>query len=206
MTTEDPLSQPGLDLQLMRELTRFESLLADLGALVVQALRPGLGRAEFDAISDGEFQLAPAELRTWFAWHDGSNDDFVEDGDAVLPNGMALLSLADALAESRHMTATSGPGGSFDPEPGATWSPTWLPLQQLNWWWIVADASNQDGAASVHALSLHVPRPWSEPYLPSITAMVRIWNRHLEAGEHHWDPEGRRWANRVTDPSYPLIM
>ena len=207
MTAEDPLSQPGLDPKLLDELTRFEGLLTDLGALVVQALRPGLGREEFDAIVDRVCPDVPAEVRTWFAWHDGSNDDFADEGDAYVPNGLPLLSLADAIAESRHMTRTSGPDGSFDPEPGSTWSPTWLPLQQLNWWWIVADAAGgEDAPAPIHAVSLHVPRPWSEPYLPSITAMVRIWNRHLEAGEHNWDAQGRRWANRVSDPDYPLIM
>src|SRR3954469_24843284 len=94
---DTPLDQPGLDLELLTELQQLEVHLRDLGAVVADNLRPGLGRGEVDALVGDHFDQLPAQIRTWFAWHDGAHEDGPEGVDPWLPSRMTQHSLAEAL-------------------------------------------------------------------------------------------------------------
>jgi hypothetical protein len=201
---DNPLAQAGLDLELLAELQQLERHLRDLGAVVADCLRPGLGRGEVDALVGDAFDEVPVQIRTWFAWADGAHEDGPEGVDPWLPQRMTQLSLAEALALREETLANWGPGGAMDPDE--IWQPSWLPLLGSPKLSLVADLSGgRDEPTPVHRVNFWPDDPWDKVQEPSLTAMVRVWNRHFAAGDHHWDPAGG-WSNSVYDPEHRGVM
>ncbi len=85
MDSNDPLAQPGLDLHLLGELQQLEEHLRSCGAYLAEALRPDLAAGEVTAFTGGIFDPVPAELLTWYAWHNGANPSYSRDDPASNP-------------------------------------------------------------------------------------------------------------------------
>jgi hypothetical protein len=72
---------------LIDALERLETILRGLGTPAAQALRPGLPAAEVEAQLASIGLTAPADLLTWYGWHNGSAAPDGPLGDAeFLPN------------------------------------------------------------------------------------------------------------------------
>ncbi len=193
--SNDPLAQPGLDLHLLGELQQLEEHLRSCGAYLAEALRPGLAAGEVTAFTGGIFDPVPAELLTWYAWHNGVEQAYGDDDpDAFLPNVMDVLSLDEAMNRREGLLRTSGP--ELDDEPWMTYQPTWLPLVASDKHYLVADLTAGAGhPVPVLYVAFPTDEDWNTVQEPSIAAMVAVWNTHFANGNYRWNREEKCWQN-----------
>jgi len=184
-------------------LGRLEGHLRKDGAAIGYLLRPGLSREELYAALDGVFDNVPAEVETWFAWHDGApevpeDEDFRDE--TWLPNRQHLLPIRWALSQRAMLLEECSPELSYDSH---TFQSHWLPIVGADGWWLVADMRGPD-VAPVHQLWIQ-DGDWREVAEPSILSMVQAWNTAFEAGRYAWDRVAGCWQDYEVDPDHPKV-
>ena len=107
---------------LSRTLDAFAQRLRDLGAPVVDHLRPGLSEQEIDEISAVCGGRLTPEARAWWAWHDGDRERYNDDwGRPSLVPWLVFCGLRGALEQSAGfrdiMTAVGHQEEGYVPDP-----------------------------------------------------------------------------------------
>ncbi len=176
-------------------------------------LLPGASRAELDAAEDQLGFALPQEVREWFGWHNGINPDQQLGGMVTFPNLKVVGALAYSIKD-RHTNLFNSPvDPEDDPNGDLMWNPTWLAITSTEKHQLVADCAGaaQDqqppapapAPAPVHYISWWTTnRPWREPSLPSITAMLEIWWQLTEDGLWSYDTKRQAW-DRSRYPEIP---
>jgi hypothetical protein len=93
------------------------------GMPIIESLRPGLGDAEMDALTEPLDITLPREARTWWGWHDGAASRTSGVGSANLGPLRLFAPLSDAVratAETRDIMR--GVDGELD----SAWQRAWL--------------------------------------------------------------------------------
>lgn len=172
--------------RLRQALEGFEARLRSQRAPVAHSLRPGLSQAELASLTRGLPFRLPAELRTWFLWHDGA------EGDYQLPV-MDLFPLADALAERQYLLEHPIPADLH--ESMGFMRPGWLPIGHVATCTFVANCDVADlGTSSIHALDVWFGGPhWDDPLAGSLLEMVELWNRLLDDGLWRFAAAAGEW-------------
>lgn len=123
----------------------------------------------------------PAEVREWFAWHNGS-----VSGEVQAAPRWWLVSVADAAALYRERRDDLPPEEFLGMDPDRLWPPSYFPLAVSNSSGVlVADCSGPiDEPAPVDVVDPHAERPhWPlSPILPSVTALVEVFVEVLSDG------------------------
>ena len=169
-------------------------------------LLPGASRAGLDAVEEQLGLALPQEVREWFGWHNGINPDQQLGGMVTFPNLKVMGALAYSIKD-RHTNLFNSPvDPEDDPDGDLVWNPTWLALTSTEKHQLVADCAgaslDRQAPAPVHYISWWTTnRPWREPSLPSITAMLEIWWQLTEAGLWSYDRDTQDWDQR----RYPEI-
>jgi len=76
-------------------LQRLDAFFFEQDAPIAKALRPGLSQVDLDAAEAEVGFPFPQEVRDWYAWHNGVDEDV--PGMIRLPNLMLLSSGREAL-------------------------------------------------------------------------------------------------------------
>jgi len=151
----------------------------------VEHLRPGLTDEEIDALTARLPHRLPAELRTWYGWHDGAKLD-LPVGPWHLGNGLNLLPLQVAVERHDFLAQPELRSGV----PAVDFRDEWLPICWFGTCYIAVDTSGDASApCPVHALDTHGDIEWTKVRAPSLLAMVLMWVRALDEGYWVWDPE-----------------
>jgi hypothetical protein len=159
-----------LDLDLLQ---RLEAAWRAQGALIADALAPGLTDAEIDHLTAAGLQL-PAEARLWWGWHNGATGTTSQSDD--IGHDVIIYSLGQALEEFRN---DLGGGGELAPA-------SWLPLAQVTGGLLCIDCTPAE-IAPVHRVD------WQTGFTPGTDSMgelVERWLEMYEAGAWTWNPSG----------------
>jgi hypothetical protein len=196
--TDEPLI---LDTDL---LAQMESRWHRQQAPVAATLRPG-HPAETLATAFSDLGLdVPAELRTWWTWHDGA-DDSGPGSTKFVGLGWKLLSVADARTVIQEQRARAT---RIDPDhPESLWDWAWLPLCADHYGGIaVVDGTRDlDGPTPIRYTEPELggsPRPIAAP---SLGTAVTWWITALDAGAGYNATLGRwHYDLSMLDPDLVL--
>lgn len=149
-------------------LAALEDRWRELDLPVAAGLQPGLSEEEIRSAWAARGLVPPAEIITWFSWHDGSLP-----GHPGMP-GTRILNLERTL-EFQEIYA-------MGPEHGH-----WIPItaDRGGASLCVSAAHPEAGPAKVTFL-LKVPEPRDEPY--TLEQVVRVWGDRFDRGD--WYREG----------------
>lgn len=171
--------------RLERALAGLDTRLHAQQAPAFWQLKAPLSSGEVDVIAaDLPFRL-PAELRTWFGWHDGADNDSVLPGKQLLPLHLGLLIRERDLAEPT------------PPDLVEVWGeirPTWFPIATAGTAKIVAECGvGMDEVSSIHVIDHWSGDHWHDVLSPSILFMVETWNQFLDDGTWQYDIAKEAW-------------
>jgi predicted DNA-binding WGR domain protein/cell wall assembly regulator SMI1 len=152
------------------KLAAFEEWLRDGSPSVHKALRRGATDKEMAKIAERLFSgELPADLDTWFRWHNGQE----LDAQPILPDyenrGFYLLSVAEAIRAYSDIKAVDRAG-----ELSGTWKPTWVPLLESDFGdFIVLETEGRDQGTFRVLWHETSKRPIVAVGFPSLLALCR---------------------------------
>lgn len=170
------------------------------GVPVEEALAPGTDVSSFTS-DDGRLHVElPAELRTWWAWHDGVDEGW--QGSWALAPGLTLMSAATsrgwwqrsmALAK---VAAANAPAGLPDADPEYWWRQSWVPLASDGTGYIVADCDlGEPDVAPIRRIKWEPDFDvTSRPRTESFGQLVEWWIEALELGLWAYDRDTKKWT------------
>jgi hypothetical protein len=184
-----------------QDLVGLERAMREAGAPVADAFRPGASKEMLD-LAAAEFGFAlPAELRTWWQWHDGVIDGAEAGvGEPLYPQGPQMLPLDEAVKSYRswrdrvRRAAKAELPFPFD-HPDHLFRPTWVPiLSEEHPAILVCDASEQELSPVVTIDAMYEgPEPHTASLGDLITCIrdaydARVWSKD-PSGDWHWHKE-----------------
>ena len=188
-----------------RLLTEYEQRLRDLGAPVVDYLRPGLSELEIDEIS-AEFgvRLTPA-ARAWWGWHDGDRERYSNDwGRPSLVPWLTFCGLRGALERSawlRDIVTRDQPEEGHVPDPrgeDAMFYRQYVTLLQDQHPWVMECRRPDAPDAPVGYYSTDTGL-WS---FRTFAEQIGWWNWALDNAYWRLDPDGAWDADPERAPGY----
>lgn len=169
------------------------------GAPIEDALAPGRTVESFRS-DDGTLQVdLPEELRTWWAWHDGSIEGRSTRSSLMGPHLQPMSSTSSRqwwqtmMAEAA-MMATRGPEGTELAERDYWWQEAWVPLLDPGVGTLVADCRlGRAGLTPIRHVDWHDEerRP---PCTDSLGQLVEWWIEAIEHGIWTYDPDRGVWV------------
>jgi cell wall assembly regulator SMI1 len=186
-------------------LDRLAAKLCAHGVPVEEALAPGTDVSSFTS-DDGSLHVElPAELRTWWAWHDGR----VERWDGPRPLGPALRPMSatqsrDWWQRSIAMAqdaAADAPEGSPQTDPDYWWRLSWVPLFSDGTGYLVGDCDLSDaGVAPIRRIKWEPDLDvTARPRTDSFGQLVEWWIEALDLGLWSFDRDTQRWTSAPWD-------
>lgn len=181
-----------------------EDLLEELAARwraqrlpIIEALRPGLGDAQMDELTESLGLTLPREARTWWGWHDGATSD--GHGSSNLGPGRLFSPLADAVRATAETRETMrGKNGELDP----VWRYSWLRMASGGERTII-----ECGVGFEEPVPARYYRP-EEPEtgargVPSIGTLVSLYIDAFDRGAWAYDADRRVWCGDASkqDPA-----
>ncbi len=171
---------------------------------VEETLLPGKEVSAFTS-DDGSLHVElPAELRTWWAWHDG-HDEKAEQGWAVGALFMQMSSTASRDWWQRSMAmaqdAATGAPGTPLADPDYWWRESWVPLASDGSGYIVADCGlGEPDVTPIRRIE------WgpdldviARPRTDSFGQLVEWWIEAIERGIWSFDHDRHTWTRAWTD-------
>jgi hypothetical protein len=162
-------------------LERISSRWEALGAPIAGALRRPASDESLQQLEDALGVPLPADARTWWQWHDGS-----EDTTSIGPHDWHPLSVEEAIRLSEHWSRWAA---SIIEDTFPTWQQSFLPLFNSG------GSPNHilyiDAAQGIDAPLWSVTPMWEPlPAARSFTAAVEGLLAILESGFIEWDEDG----------------
>jgi hypothetical protein len=154
-------------------LQRLEAAWRAQGALIADALAPGLTDAEMDHLTTAAGLKLPAEAQLWWSWHNGVTTLTPPESGDIGPN-VGFYSLPQALEELNNEIVR---------ELAPT---TWLPLAQITGGLLCIDCAAPE-TAPVHRID------WQTGFLQGTDTMgetIELWLRLYETHTWAWNPAG----------------
>ena len=169
----------------LEQLAELEDGLRAAGAVSVDHARPGLDRAEIDAVADRMGVRFGEEAYIWWGWRDGVDQQAGLGYPAVhLTPAYLWMGLEASAAERR----VHEPAVTRDPEN--VWPAGWLSLgDSVSMEHLVIDAAGGPVHCPIH---YYDPMFEDQPLVPKLASMgelVAIWLRALNDGTWTPDPD-----------------
>jgi cell wall assembly regulator SMI1 len=178
-------------------LSRLEVQWREHGASIANALADGVSPHEAQSAVEPLGITLPDEVLIWLSWHNGLRPDanLYWPASLVGPNGLALLSLEQAIDEYRSRLR-QGTELAYIARPGEVmWAPEWFPLCSADASILAADTSVAPTAPTPLRMVDWEYGDWMEPVTDSLTSLVQLWVTALE--ERLWwfvpDLTGGAW-------------
>ena len=186
-------------------LQEFEQRLRDLGAPVVRYWRPGATDAVLASVEHEIGFRLPAEMATWWRWHDGLEPAAgAERADWIGP-GFEPMSIAQALTQFRLARDIAARVGTSIRPADWWWDPGWLPLVHLPAGWIVGECTEHPRKTT----PLRVIEPatfdtgaFRHPVGESLGDLVAAWTKAIDRGAWFLGDEGWEWRGDDEDPRH----
>jgi cell wall assembly regulator SMI1 len=177
------------------------------GAPGEEALAPGRIVTSFTS-DDGNLHVElPAELRTWWAWHDGPVE--ARAGEWII--GLSLQQMSSrvscdwwqwSMARAQDLAADA-PAGTPNADPDYWWRPSWIPLASDGSGYIVADCDlGGPDVAPIRRIE------WgpdldviARPRTDSFGQLVEWWIEAIELGIWTYDHDRATWRRAFRNPS-----
>lgn len=166
-----------------------------------EALAPGREVSSFTS-DDGALHVElPAELRTWWAWHDGCVEDW--QGTRPIARSLRLMSSAQSRGwwqrsmELAKDAAGPAPAGTPLADPDYWWRSSWVPLFSDGSGYLVGDcALGGPDVAPIRRIEWGpdldvVARPRTD----SFGQLIEWWIEALELGLWTYDRNMKRWGS-----------
>jgi hypothetical protein len=179
-------------------LLRLEAEWVRLDAPITGLLRPGLSDIEIDSQTEPLGLTVPAELRTWWRWHDGADLGEQHGFERTIgPGGYALLPLHEAVKRYQlEMEIAENVRG----EAPVAWGRSWLPFMVNSGpsrLYVDCDRVTPSAASPVRMVTWE----WEQPEVDracSLCQAVELWVWSLESGYY-------RWSGQVWDSDWDAI-
>jgi cell wall assembly regulator SMI1 len=170
---------------------------------VEEGLAPGRVVTSFTS-DDGRLHVdLPAELQTWFAWHDGHVKTGREWRAGPLFAQMSAEVSRDWWQRSIAMavrSAVDGPEGTPLADPDYWWHESWVPLASDGSGYIVA-ACDLGGPDAAPLLRIEWgPDVDHEPRADSFGQLVEWWIEAIEIGQWIYDHDRDAWTRTTWTP------
>lgn len=178
---------------MQRALAGFEARIVAQGAPAARLLRPGLADDQIDALTAHLPFAIPAEVRTWFGWHDGVDTPL--DDHARLPCG-DLLSLTGALSQRESLLAQPVPDALRE---FRDFCPSWLPIRHGGRYIVVDCGVAPSDVSPVRTVDFWTEYVWEDVRAPSVTAMVELWNQLIDDGYWRYDRALGDWEDHFAE-------
>jgi hypothetical protein len=173
-------------------LERVEGFFRAQGAPIADLVRPGLSDDELDEQARAWPYSLPAEVRTWFRWHNGCEQP--PEVQSTWPFLTWNLSFAEGVEDARLIQQWQEQDRDNIHER-IVYEARWLPLFNASPGIEAVDTSvSFDASAPVH--DLHVmAEDWRVPIIGSLTELAELWVHAIDAGWWRWDDEAGDWAD-----------
>lgn len=188
---------------------RLERAWREQGAPIADHLAPGATDLHLDEIEARYGAKLPAELRSWWAWHDGVRR--LQPGlrlgpeTQVGPGNWEFLSSAEAVEERDRRRAGSESASDADEDWQGGWRVEWLPILTMDAYALFVDCRQvtPSGTTPVRRYD-HVPEDVFTPQTASLRQQVEVWTYLLE--EHYcvWNHGNQSWDARFAKTPWPL--
>jgi cell wall assembly regulator SMI1 len=171
-----------------------------------EALGPGRRVTSFTS-DDGRLHVElPAELRTWWGWHDGHVEDWKGRPWPIGPGLTPFTSAESRDLWQRSMSMATGaaadaPEGTLLTDPDYWWRSCWVPLLSDGSGYLVGDcALGEPDVAPIRRIEWGpdldvVARPRTE----SFGQLVEWWIEALEIGLWSFDRDAQKWTSAPWD-------
>ena len=186
-------------------LGRLAELWRRQGAPIADHLAAGCGEADLHRLERDHGLTFPAELRTWWGWHDGVERRQpgtrlgVESLVGVGP--WEFLSCREALDSRALMLRVAGRAEypATDDDWDGYWRPSWLPVLAYDAHMVFVDV-DQDHAGQVPVRVWDAqPDDVVRPRVGSWTDAVALWVNLIEGGYYTWSADRQVWTHRRQD-------
>jgi cell wall assembly regulator SMI1 len=195
-------------------LDAFEDALRAAGVALADTLRPPATPETLERLEQSLGFPLPAELRTWWSWHDGAGESGERCAEAELPpNGLRLLSTAESI-EVREWFRQLAPQAAEDAppprdDPDYLFDPRWVPLLGTpRPAVVVADCSS--GGTNARILYVdwanpEVANPQAESLGHLVAWLTEAWRNNVWVFRYDWEWETDR-ERAPKDPETPTIF
>ena len=166
--------------QLRERLEVLEQTLADVGAPLLDHLRPGASADTVSAVLASRGIEPYPDLLTWYGWHDGTDlPRAVDPPGALLPvdenrliGPLHLPGLDEALVEHDIEVALERDHNPDPQQPMFHW-PGWFPVLNFTDLSVCLDTVGAVGpAGTLFVFDVWVDNDPPQPFFPSLTALV----------------------------------
>lgn len=170
------------------------------GVPIEEALAPGRVVSSFTSDDEKLHVELPAELRTWWAWHDGMVEDW--QGTWPVAPGLTPMSFKESRdwwqwsLEHAQKIAADAPAGTPNADPGYWWREGWIPLASDGTGYIVADCDlGEPDVAPIRRIKWEPDLDvTSRPRTESFGQLVEWWIEALELGLWTYDRDTKTWT------------
>ncbi|PKL76994.1 MAG: hypothetical protein CVV27_07420 [Candidatus Melainabacteria bacterium HGW-Melainabacteria-1] len=163
-------------------LNRLEAWLQEAAPAVHASLQPGLGPAEFKALTTGLPFALPPQLAELYAWHDG------QTAESVLFDYFSFYPLATALGEYQQLRTVSQ---QLEADHGfGFWPEGRLPLFGFEGEYFVLDCV-PDALDGSHKLWFHFIEDSPRYWFNSLEQMLEFLTQAFEKGLYRLDADGQ---------------
>jgi cell wall assembly regulator SMI1 len=182
--TAEPASAsgPGPAVAVTALLDRLGQWLTQHRPRYAASLRKPATPEELEALQTALGQPLPEELRAFFRWHNGQNDQFV----GYIENHWSLMDLGQVETTWKELTGT--------PEGERRWQPAWIPFLEDDRGNYVFLDTTQPGAPVRQFWERNSEEP--RTVAPSLTAWLEDFVGAVERGEYVADPERGTFTRR----------
>jgi len=177
------------------------------GVPIEDALAPGRAVESFTS-DDGRLHVdLPAELRMWWAWHDGGIEGRRPVSSWMM--GPVLIPMSSTKSREWWQTmmreataaAAEAPEGSPLADLEYWWRETWVPLFNPGAGYLAADCELGPARGTpIRRIEWGVDDGPPAPAVDSLGQMVEWWIEMIELGIWTWDKDRSSWRKAPWDP------
>ena len=198
-----------VDDALLAALDELEQRLMAVEDPILDMLQPGIGEDEVSSALAAQGLHPPAELVTWWGWHNGSRPPNRLTSFASIGFPYSVQDALTALVSWRDNWAVDAVSifqdAGIDRALDWFWRPSWLPLFGLAHSGVIAADTAGSGSAPLHDVEAEdVEGTFHEPSTPSIAVAIRTAVEAIDENALRWNRERKLWVTGENWINWPI--